>query len=603
MKRLRLPILLGTWLLLLAALPVLAGSFVAPADGPVVFRRDRLPLDVDTMTHLADQLAVLANGQGGDEALKRRAVAQMLGLALALQPGHAEALRILDKFNHDIQKAWGDSAQLTAASAQIWRIFGWLETAAAGKDGHALAACLGDALIIADAQHPRVEALRKAGEQGAWAGWVEPLSAFEKSEKPAPLGKTNPPENQPPLLPVKKPTPGVPIMLEKAVVSTPLWIFDKAAKAAVLRAVPIRMQAKMKDGMAKAEPLSCAMGFSGLNAYADTNAFKSTADTVVKALTKQHGKVPAGVTVGLVCGDDADYQMARNRSAISGAAAVLINAAITGCEPDATIIGEVQEDGRFTLPPRFWEKLRALSGGPGGRLVVPTEAERYLPSILALEDPDFFFKYEVLCASNLGELIARSAKEPEPDLAQATASFAEIRSKIGSQPVPQYIVNHFIRQRLEEVAKGASYHASARLLALQGEGKRPTQLPRNLLACQLRKAIQPMAWIPKYNIEGYYDPKLYNVQLINAKALNDSFELCVKEVDRLGRYVEMRDRDLHAQVREMVATIRALSRVARGRADGRTGKVPFRVEFYALVRSYQTVMKVLNQTAIDESGN
>ncbi|MEI6676052.1 MAG: hypothetical protein WCO57_12835 [Verrucomicrobiota bacterium] len=602
MKSLTLPTLLGSWLLLLAAPPVLADSFVAPADGPVVFRRDRLPLDVDTMTRLADQLAVLANGQGGDEAVKRRAVAQMLGLAFALQPGNVEALRILDKFNHGIQKAWGDSDQLTATSAEIWPLLGWLETAAAGKDSHALAACLGDVLVIADAQHPRAEALRKAGEQGAWAGWVEPLSAFEKTEKTGPVVKLQPPENQPPVLPVKKPTLGVPIMLAKAVVSTPLWTFDKATKAAVLRAMPIRMQAKMKDGMAKTEPLSCTMEFSGLSAFADTNAFKFTADTVGKALTKQHGKVPAGVSVGLVCGDDADYLMARNRSAISGAAAVLINAAITGCEPDATIIGEIQADGRFTLPARFWEKLRALSSGPGGRLVVPTEAERYLPSILALEDPDFFFKYEVLCASNLGELIARSAKESEADLAQATASFAEIRSKIGSQPVPQYIVNHFIRQRLEEVAKGASYHASARLLALQGEGKRPTQLPRNLLACQLRKAIQPMAWIPKYNIEGYYDPKLYNVQLINAKALNDAFEVCVKEVDRLGRYVEMRDRDLHTQVRDMVTTIRTLSRVTRGRSDGRTGKVPIRAEFYALARSYQAVMKVLNQTAIDESG-
>ena len=129
MNWLRLPILLGTWVALLAAAPVAAGPFVAPAEGPVVFRRDRLPLDADTMTELADQLAILANAQGGDEAVKRRAVAQMLALALALQPGHSEALRIMEKFQNGIQKAWGDAGQLAAASAEVWQIRGWLEMA------------------------------------------------------------------------------------------------------------------------------------------------------------------------------------------------------------------------------------------------------------------------------------------------------------------------------------------------------------------------------------------------------------------------------------------------------------------------------------------
>ncbi len=584
---------------MLAEPPASAGPFVAPAEGPVVFRRDRLPLDADTMTDLADQLAVLANGQGGDEAVKRRLVAQMLALALALQPGHSEAIRILDKFQNGIQKAWGDANQLAAATAEVWQIRGWLETDAAGNDGHVLAACLGDILMLADPQHPRAGSLRKAGEQGAWTGWVDPLSAFEKAGKTEPVVKNPSPENTPPVLPVppvKKPAPEGPIQLATAGVSTPLWTFDKATKTTVLRSVPVRMQAKMKEWAAKSEPLTCTMAFSGLSAYTDANSFKFTSDTLVKALTKHHGKVPAGVNVGLLCGDDADYLAARNRSAISGVAAVLMNAAITGCEPDATIIGEIQADGTFVLPARFWEKLRALSAGPGGRLVLPVQAERYLPSVLVFEDPDFFFKYEVLCASNLKELIERSAKESTPELAQVSAKFMEIRSKLGSQPVAQYIVNPFIRQRLAEVAKGTSFHASARLLALQAEGKRPAQLPRGLLACELRKAIQPMAWIPQYQIDGY------NVPNINTKALNSTFETCIKEVDRLGRYVEMRDRDIHVQVREMVTTIRTLARASKGRPEAYSGKVPIRNEFYALVRAYQAAIKVLNQIAMDDSG-
>jgi hypothetical protein len=597
MNALRYPTLLATWLLWLGVAPLPAALFVAPADGPVAFRVDRLRLDVDAMMSLSQQLGALAAAQPGESARQRRSAAQALALALALQPTNSDARRILQKFAMGETPAKPEPAQLEWVRAQLWQYFGWLETPAAGKDSQALAACLGDILVAADPQHPRAASLRKSGELGAWTGWVQPVTAFEKIP---PVVK--PPPSDKPLLPapVKKPMPGAPIMLATAGVRTPLWIHDKAAKATVLRSVPVRMQAKLKESASKAEPLACFMGFAGESAVLDAATFRRTSETLVAALVKQYGTVPNGVSVGLVCDDNADYLLARNRSAISGAAAVLMNAAITGGEPDATVIGEIQADGSFKMPPRFWEKLLALAGGPGGRLVVPMEAERYLPSILAMEYPDFFFKYEVLCAASLSDLLARSVKEAEPELAQAAAKFAEVRSKLGTQPVSQYIANPHIQRRLADISKGASYHASARLLALQGEGKRPTELPRSILACELRKAIQPMAWIPRYNINGYYDIKIGG-PMINTNDLNRTFETCVKEVDRLARYVGMRDRDLHLRVREMVTTIRTLSRASRGRADVISRKIPFGAEFGALVRAHQAVMKELNTTAIDES--
>ena len=588
------PTLLGICAGLLAAPSLLAGPFAAPAEGPVAFRRDRLPVDVDTQLDLSKQLCTLAQGQGGEHAEDRRRVAQMLALALALEPGNSAARRLLETFAKSVPKPGGEAKQLEAARARAWQIFGWLGTAGAGADESALAACLGDVMAGADPQNPRAEELRKLGEQGAWDHWIEPLAAFQQSET---VTKSDPTEKNRVRVPDDKSPAKSPILRAAAVVSTPLWTVDKASGSTVMRAVPIHMAAKLKDGPAKAEPMSVALaagpaapgGWTGGPKAATTESFKPLGETLLKALDKELGKLPGGVSVGLVCGDNADYLNERNHNAIGGAAAVLMNAAITGTEPNATVIGEIQADGSFKLPPQFWEKLRALGDGGGGRLVLPMEAERYLPSLLALEQAGFFFKYEVVLAANLHELIERSAKSPGPELAGFTAKFLEVRSKLGTQPVTEYAANHYVRLRIEDLARSATFHASARMLAIQGAGKRPSLLPRNILAGELRRLIQPVAWISTHPVES-----------LQTKNLNDSFESCVHEVDHLEHYAEMRDRELLVQVREMVTIVRSLARATRGRsADPKNSSVPWRGEFNTFTRTYQSVSKTLSQAIGD----
>jgi hypothetical protein len=567
--------------------PAAGVPFVAPAEEGVAFRRDRLPLDADTMIGLSQQLGVLAQAQGGETPLQRRTAAQLLALALALQPVNVEARAILEAFSMGEPKPTAAAQPLAAAArAQVWQLLEWLETAAAGSAGRALAACLGDVMAIADPQHPRAEELRKSGGQGAWGGWVQPLEAFNKVER---VVKNDPPQSPTGPVAVDDPAPRKPALLATATVTTPLWTYDKATELFVLRPVPVRMLAKPSEGPAKLVLLSVSVLGADATKGVMTDPLRSIRDPLLKALEKQLGKAPAGVAVSLGCGDNADYLSERNHNAISAAAALLMHAAITGCEPHATVIGEIQADGSFKLPPRFWDKLRALTDGGGGRLVLPLEAEPFLPAILAMEDSGFFLNYEVLLAANLQQLIARSAKTPSPDLAAVTANFHAVRSKLGAQSVAVYVANRFVRQRLEDLAETAPFHASARMLAMQGAGKRPSLLPRNILAAELRCAIQPMVWITTHPVE-----------TLQTKPLNEAFERCLREVDRLERYAGMRDRPLQAEVREMVLTIRTLARATRGRNnEAKPVFVPWRDEFNVLVRSYRAVNKVLTQTAAD----
>ena len=165
--------LLGIFAALLAASPLQAGSFAVPAEAPLVFRRDRLSLDADTMLALSNHLCVLAQAQGGETPADRRVCAQMLALALALQPGYADARRLLETFAKSEPKPKSDTKQLEAARSHAWQLLDWLATA--GADSQALAACLSDVLVVAEPKHPGAEARRKQGEQGAWSGWVESL--------------------------------------------------------------------------------------------------------------------------------------------------------------------------------------------------------------------------------------------------------------------------------------------------------------------------------------------------------------------------------------------------------------------------------------------
>ncbi len=584
--------LLGICAALLAASPLQAGSFAVPAEGPLVFRRDRLPLDADTMLALSNHLCVLAQAQGGETPADRRACAQMLALSLALQPGFADARRLLDTFAKSEPKPKSDAKQLEAARSHAWQLLDWLTTA--GADAHALASCLGDVLVVAEPKHPGAEARRKLGEQGAWRGWVEPLEAFSKS---AVAVKNGVPDGG--HVPVPEPPSAAksPIVLATATVSTPLWTFDKPSNSTLMRVLPIHMKAKLKDGNAKNEALSCSLDFQKAPAgefqkppaASDWSPFKQTSSTLVTALTKEFGQLPSGVSVGLTCGDDVDYLIDRNHAAISAAAVLLMHAAVSGCEPSATVIGEVQTDGSLKLPPLFWDKLRCLPDAAGARLVLPMDAAKYLPAILTLEQPGFFFSYEVLLAANLHDLIERSAKKSEPELAKISTNFLEIRSKLGNQRITEYAANRFVRLRLDEVAHEASFHASARMLLLQGSGKRPALLPRNILADELRRVIRATAWISTRPVES-----------LKTKPLNDTYEACLRDVDHLERYTEIRDRDLLTQGHELLVTLRSLARATRGHsADSKSFVVPWRTEFNAFNTSYQKIGTLLNQTADD----
>lgn len=543
---------------------VCAGNFVAPAEGPVAFRRDQIPLDAETMAVLSRQLVVLTQGLDGETAANRRAAAQMLALSIALDPGNNQARGLIARFQAGKHSPELDAEQLQKSRDRVKHYLAWLNKPEAGSHAQALAACLTDVVSVSDPDHARGEA-----ERGAWKDWIANIAAFE------PVAIAELPTQEETLPEVAGPG----IQLERAEVFTVMWarLTKNEEVSWEQRSAPLQMTAKMsKPREGSPPPFSISINSNRGEELSELS------QTLVGLLKSRHPTLPAGARVDIHSPDFIHQPPPPRRQSISAAAAVLADAAISGREPDAVILGLVDEAGAFRLPTRFWDQLQALGAGTGGRLILPTAAAEYLPSMLALEKPQIFFDYEILLAANFEELVTLSAKIPEEPTAKWVASFREIRGKADTQPIGQYVANTYVRRRLIDLMQMAPPHFSAKMLAVQGAGNRPIYVTRAVLASELRLAIEPMAWIMRTRSMERNPEDL--------DRLGPTYELCRSQVDRLIRYAANEDRPLLDSVQGMVTGIRTVDRAARIRSDDYDQHYAIVLASNKLLEAYQEVV-------------
>ncbi len=560
-----------------------SGPFPRPGEGPVPFRRDRLPLDVDTMTGLSRHMLLMAKALGLESAAARHASSQSLALAIALDPANREARELLIGFSQDRPSPVPDATEIESAKARIWQIVSWLENSEAGVDGQALGLCLSDAMASADPSHPKSEAHRGKGDSGEWTGWVPTLASYEEKAIARVPDETTPEE---PAVPTETQEAG--IVRSAAAVSTPLWTYDKDSEKLILKPMVISMKAWIESEEKNQHPFGVKLENTEGGEF-----LHQTGNGIVAALKIIDDQFPRGGVVSLTIGKGEDYIVSKNRQTLSAAAAVLVDSAVSNREPKATVMGIVQPDGSLKMPTRAWDKMRSLSSGPGGRLVLPREAEALLPSVLAIEDPAFFMKYEVVLADNLKELVEYSAKAGSGELAEASVKFAEIRDKMGSNPVTQYVANRYVRQRLGEIAQACPDHLSARMLFIQGGGERPSRLPKQILASEIRRALEPMTELPAD----------WNDNL-DANLIDATHEKCRALLDPLERYVDIRDRDFYSHAKDLLTTVRTLGRVKRTARDsfenGNTNRKATEEAFGIVKTTYAKLRVELAEAANDD---
>lgn len=547
--------------LLLAAGDFLhAASFTAPADGPVPFRRDRIPLEANVMKHLSQQLVALAKSLDGSKPEVRRGQAQMLALSMALSPGNPEARDALENFQSKSprREPFENTERVTQ---RLRELVAWLENEEAGKDAAALGVCLRDVMRHFDPMHPYYDDPWDQGEFGKWAAWVPGIEAYQsqvvKVAKPRPVpdgeGLPKPVETKP-----AETKPGKFVLsLPEVEIMTPMWrmVGQKPSQGWTFKTSPLKATAHHPSGD-EWDGFSLRIGEPG--GPVDFHPLQSRLEQILK---DHHRQLPNRLRVAVRGAEFAESLSSQKDQSISAIPAVLSSAVITGRKPVAMVIGTVGWDKKIGSGTYFWGKLKSLEKGRGQRLVISPDCEPYIQAKLTMHPLDFFLEYEVMYAATYEQLLDRALEGGSESVASASQKFKLIQEVSKGQNILRYVANIHVKKRLAEVVELDPGHVSARLLLQQANNGRSNSIPRPMAAAEIAWILEPLyqlADMPNYVI------------LESAQSLPDlgAMEKSARDqLDDLQIYLNRDEREWGSRAVKAVSKIRDLERALGNRDE------------------------------------
>lgn len=569
-------------LLLLATSPCSA-RFIPPHDNPP-FRRDQLPIDVETMKQLSTQLSTLSLTLDAKEPSQLRSASQILAIAQALDPINRSAQEALERFSKNLPAHNPNPADITLAKSKAWRVQAWLASEEAGADAALLARCLGDVLSRVDPDHP--SAKNYQSEQGNWTNWVARVDEFidpPAAPKELALSPSEEKMDDAPSLPNEEnpstppPAPAT-FALQESSIQTPLYLMDSKGQYSFLKLTQVNLKCRIDDQFPEFR-----YDLKDVDPERMRPTLRSINQATVPWLKKQSAGLPTGGVIGLSLFTQNAYPINRNGENLSAAAAVLAHAALSGQEPTGIVIGIVAPDGKLTLPPDGWQMIRSLTSAPPSRVVIPRAAAELLPGLLTLDELALFLKHDIFLAEQIDELIAFSLKNPSPSTTAALTTFASIRAK--AQPsIGPFVANPHVRARLEASIKDAPQLASAQCLLLQSTGRRPAELPAKVAAYEIRSAIAPLHRI----INEMNTGNRRNEQI---SLLMQAHDASRRALDPLERLISSKERPLYTQALDLANTTRTLSRAMKKVGTQSNGTGNFHDKL--LNESFKTLQKGL----------
>ncbi|MCU0796880.1 MAG: hypothetical protein MUF31_13205 [Akkermansiaceae bacterium] len=565
------------------------GAFVPPEDGPVPFRRDKLPLDADTMAAISRQLVVLASGHQADDAPDQRLKAQLLALSLALDPANSRARDLVETLADDGAAAAPADGEVDQALSRVWNVQEWLAEPEAGEHGGQLATCLGDVLAVMDPKHPR-SAAHGSQEKGKWEDWVEDLAGFEDQDKEpdAPeiadsgedaedSGEMSEDDEEPASDHAK-------LVLNEATLVVPLWIGSWHGPEVNLRMTAVKMNVWQEGKEDTHSGIKLGLPGEELSRHADAMARGLEA-----LLRGRHGDLPRGLHMNFSLPENYVYSSSRNGPSLAVPIALLADAAFTGVKPTAAVYAAFGDDGELVSPPRAWETLREIEELPACRLILPADTGKLLPALVTLDRTEVFIKHEIMVAKDFDELVAMASSEGSEKLEQVHAAFEEIREARGSRSLGGFLGFDSTRQRLGQIVSTCPGHASARMLALRGTSQWPKRLERPVYAKEIRACLLPMGAALSVD---------WNHQ-IRPSDLERAAEECRQQLEAVERYYgAVADRDqLHGAAVRTCKLLVGLASDLKRQSEG--------FEVHKAVRpvfaEYLQTMQLLTQAAEDGS--
>jgi hypothetical protein len=512
---------------LLALLTILSHTgFSAPYHRPdgskELFQLENIPLRVITMKEISKHLVVIACRKQDDRAEQRRASAQLLALAMRLDPTNRK-IRETDKtFSEGKKPNEAKNDQVVQAKSTLRFYHKWLASPDAGKDANLLASLLSDATKTLDQQ---------TRNQPDTADWSEVLPAIQAPPRPKPPSGSQPKKTEKNITELPKPAPqpavlGAQFHLPQLLVHAPLTIEikKKYTRPRVPTETYYRYIAKNSITPIEIEISKSATAKDKLNQEntpKDTNTltFKfsprlveenrnpttvpALLETPQKPTTSQkitytlktllqsrHSTLPASnVSIKLSQGR---YALS-NYLAITAPLAIMLEASATNqpLRNDIHICAAINAQGELRQPNNFWEQFQLLRKSErGGRLIVAAESNDLMMQSLVFGHPEFFTRWEIFTAETLDQAMELAPKTNPKNITDASELFRTIQELTQKSKVTQIAVNSAVRNRLSEIMRLAPNHLSSKALLIQGSPNRPSRLNDLALAHELFPIIQ-----------------------------------------------------------------------------------------------------------------
>ena len=503
-----------------------APKFIAPDDSYPLIRRDRIPIDVDGINNLADQLALIADGPLSRSGKDLHNRARALALSLRLSPAQPQARAIIQSLTKNEGRPNTNRREVGEAQGAIQRTAEWLVKLPPGEEGYLLSQLLLDIISVRQKDHPLVASHAADEQDERWKGLIAPLEKFENKPK-----VTNPrgPELQ---------------FKTDAVLTTSPFLTYPIGKNGIIQQVSLIISNGRDEEDGKRRIL-----FRPRPNY----DARSTVSSVERFFLSAKKYLPRNKSFTIDTGN-LEYA-ANNGSNLAAPVAILVDAALTGrpLRRNTYLFAKLEDDGTLSRPHNAWSIFLELaeSAPPiGSRLIVPPGVADDLKSLLVLEKADFFVQYEVIGASHFNETRALFYDDGNvnPDLAAAMESYQEIWDKaLESSSVQTFVSHKSVKERLATVVGHSNLHVSAAFLALQGNN-RPPYFSEKMLARELNRCLEPVS-----NFSFRYGKT-------KAADFRNLHDLVHDRFEPLERRIGNKEKPLYEEAVELIKKLKGLAR-------------------------------------------
>lgn len=527
-------------------------KFVPPNDSQPLIRRDLIPLDVDAIRELAEQLAVLADGPASNSPSILRNRVQALTLSQRLSPAQPRARAIMEALasgqNRDIPiKEDRKSARQTVLAATTW-----LVKLPAATEGHHLGQLLLDIIQPIAQKEAVLEFHDSENAPKRWKGVIAKVTAFEKRDRPRPVIKNDP------SMPEEPETKGQGYAVSALLTEVPMFTRGKEKKeppSIGLIETSLVITENKNDNNDRGE-----LRFKPNSEYS-TKALELTLENFFRSIDQA---LPKGHNLNVITDDR--YYLTVNRQNIVAPLAMMLDAAISGrpLRRNTILFADLHVDGSLVKPAQAWNlllDLKDLRVPDGTRLIVGSGMLEEMTALLVLQEATFYTNFEVIEAPNFEtarELFYEDGK-PSSGVSAAIAGYQEVREKaLLATNFNTFLSLATVEQRLVKARDHSSQHISARMLAAQAI-RRPAYFSRFMFAQELDRRLEEISKLKATN------------RNISDRDIKAAYKAARAEVDPLGRLVERQERLVLDEAVDVLKKLNSVGRVSASAYDFEKG--------------------------------